>query len=212
MKNEYILLGAILLSAQVQGQWENNKVLKSELVIANQTVSKLTNMAIVRNQYIYRYKSPIETVLKFTSPFGYRELNVPWSGGTRKSEHMGVDLKGDWHCAIHPVAQNGEVIDVWQPPNGYYHGHPEFGGYVRIRHDDDYISGYAHLSSVYVKEHDKLIDGKFYRNGNLISSEDVLGRQGNTGQSTGEHLHLSIMNPEGEFVDPLLYIDTDAWR
>lgn len=207
MKYEIILIGTIMLLAQIEGKMDRISTLKEELSIANNSISTLSNMRIERANHVFKYTSPIKDYDKFTSPFGYRELLNPYTGGTRSSNHKGLDIVGSWHSEIRPVDMNGEVIDVWMPPDDYYRGHDLFGGFVRIKHEDGWISGYTHLSSIYVREQDLLINGKFYRKGKLISAIDVLGRQGDTGISTGEHLHLLIEQPDGTFVDPLKYVE-----
>ena len=208
MKNELILIGAIMLCAQVEGQMAKNTLLKNQLSVSSQAINKLSNMHIERQTHTYKYVAPIakEDYNKKTSPFSYREMLNPFTGGQVSSWHKGVDIVGLWHCTIRPIDLNGEVIDKWYVPTNTRGGHEVFGGYVRIKHPDGWISAYGHLSSIYVKEGDKLIDGIFYRNGVALQSKGILGRQGNTGQSTGEHLHLSIQRPDGVFVDPLRWV------
>ena len=176
----------------------------------NQTIDKLTDARIAVQKYIFKFKKgPIskEYLLKPSSAYGYRELINYQTGGTRTSNHLGFDIVGTWHCPIEPIGLNGEVIDVYPPPDGYYRGHEVHGGYVRIRHDDGWVEGHSHLSAIYVKEGDILKDGIFYRDGKELPSVNLIGRQGNTGQSSGDHDHFSLENEFGEFVDPILYVD-----
>lgn len=201
MKSILVLIVIMMLGAQIENQMMINKTLKTAII-----QSGLSNTGEQRKVYITKYTSPIDKLDKLTSPFGYRELLNPFTGGWMSNYHKGTDMIGLWHCAIKPIDLNGEVIDVWPVPNWYYKGHDVFGAYVRIKHNDKWISGYGHLSAIYVKEGDLLIDGLFYRNGKLLPNKDILGRQGNTGLSTGEHLHLSIKKPDGKFVDPLRWI------
>lgn len=204
-----IIILSIGLLASIQNSITSNKDYEMEIAGLRENIKSFSVQKKAAEEFVYKYTSPIELedLIKKTSPFGYRELLNPYTGGTRASDHMGLDLVGRWRSRIYPIDPNGEVIDVWLPPDGYYKGHPDFGGYVRIEHLDKWITGYPHLSSIYVREGDKLIDGLFYRNGKLISSKNVLGRQGNTGTSTGDHLHISIQKPDGDFVDPLRYIE-----
>ncbi len=179
------------------------RAMKEEVSIASQSVSLLSSMWTERNEHVYKYRSPIESSSLLTSPVGYRELLNPYTGGTRSSEHRGIDLVGTWHCLIRPIALNGVVVDKWYVDPG----HPTHGGYVRIKHPDGWIETHSHLSKIYVKEGDRLIDGKFYRNDKPLPSGGSIGRQGNTGQSEGEHEHLGLLNARGEFVNPLLYVE-----
>ena len=206
MKRELVLIGTIMLLAQIEHQTTKVEMLKHQLHASNNLVSLISNRIVKENEHVFKYTEPFN-VIKKTSPYGYREFLNPFTGGTIKSNHKGLDVVGQWHCEIKPIALNGVVIDVWPVPNWYYKGHELFGGYVRIEHNDGWISGYGHQSAIYVKEGDLLINGLFYREGKVIPSKSTLGRQGNTGISTGEHLHLSIQNNKGDFVDPLKYID-----
>jgi murein DD-endopeptidase MepM/ murein hydrolase activator NlpD len=65
-----------------------------------------------------------------------------------------------------------------------------YGKQIRIDHSDGHKSIYAHLSKVFVKT------GEFVRAGQMIANS------GNTGNSTGPYLHLTI-KLNGKFVDPL---------
>lgn len=209
MKTTLLITGAILLLAYSQHNVTQNNITKARLIKANETINMIGKTKVAIKNYIYKYRSPIalQDIKKNTSPFGYRELRNPFTGGTRTSNHKGLDIVGTWHCRIRPIGMNGEVVEKWYPPSSWASGHDTHGGYVRIKHTDGWIEGHSHLSEIYVKEGDLLIDGLFYRDGKLLSSMGILGRQGNTGLSEGEHLHLSIQTPDGTFVDPLHYID-----
>jgi len=68
-----------------------------------------------------------------------------------------------------------------------------FGNYVIIQHTDGYQSLYAHLDTILV------------RKGATVDQGTIVGRSGNTGQSTGPHLHFSIFR-NGKAVDPRTYV------
>ncbi len=63
-----------------------------------------------------------------------------------------------------------------------------------IAHDDGYTTLYAHQSEIAVSE------------GQWVSQGQVIGYVGSTGDSTGPHLHISFITPDGNFVDPLNFI------
>jgi len=65
-----------------------------------------------------------------------------------------------------------------------------YGLYVIVKHSDGYTSLYAHLGSVSVSE------------GQEVKQGTVLGKSGNTGLSTGPHVHLEIRK-DGVAIDPL---------
>lgn len=148
----------------------------------------------------YKYILPIskDDFLRPTSPFGIRNNPLRQNmGGEDIKQHNGVDLIGTWHGRVVTVA-SGKVIEKWYVPDGKKRtGHPVFGGYIRIQHDDGYVSGYGHLSAIYVHE------------GERVEAGQVIGRIGSTGKSTGEHLHFSIQDSDGNFLQPLKYINIE---
>lgn len=144
---------------------------------------------------------------QLTSPKGYRELLNPFTGGTRASEHEGLDITGTWHARLKPMSPDGVIEDKWVVPNAAlgYRGHDIHGGYVKVRLPSKWLYTFSHMSTIYVRIGDVIKDWKIYRNGKYIG--EFIGRMGDTGQSFGEHLHLAIQDPEGVFVNPLQYVD-----
>ena len=127
------------------------------------------------NQYVHAYGNAIipETYTidltgfhmptpstKITSPFGPR-----W-----RRMHNGLDLKVNIGDTI-VVAFDGKVRIVKYERRGY-------GKYVVIRHDNGLETVYGHLSKQLVEENQ------------LVKAGEVIGLGGNTGRSTGSHLHF----------------------
>jgi len=73
------------------------------------------------------------------------------------------------------ATESGTVTQVRNQPNG-------FGLYIEIRHNNGAFSLYAHLSRQDVREGDR------------VSRGQVIGRSGNTGSSSGPHLHFELSN------------------
>ncbi|MBO5182840.1 MAG: peptidoglycan DD-metalloendopeptidase family protein [Bacilli bacterium] len=98
--------------------------------------------------------------------------------------HAGLDISGcGFGSPIYSIA-SGTVTDVVNncPGQGYY-GSSCGGGYgnvVYINHGNGMIVKYAHLNSVTV------------RVGQTISKGQVVGTMGNSGSSTGTHLHFEV--------------------
>jgi murein DD-endopeptidase MepM/ murein hydrolase activator NlpD len=69
-----------------------------------------------------------------------------------------------------------------------------YGNLVKIRYWDGTVSYFAHMSSISVNPGEKVEPG------------EVVGQSGNTGHSTGPHLHLEIHPDGGEAVDPLPWL------
>ncbi len=116
-----------------------------------------------------------------TSGFGPR--NDPFDRSSIRF-HSGVDLAAAPNEPIHAVAQ-GIVIQAGK--NGL------LGNMVRIRHPDFTESLYAHLSRVLVRTDQEVTRG------------EVIGLLGNTGRSTGHHLHFGFY-VAGKAVDPLSHL------
>ena len=115
-----------------------------------------------------------------TSKFGYRK--DPLGQGTRF--HDGVDLR----CSYEPVyAMLPGVVTKVQ------HGNTGYGNYVVLNHGNIECL-YGHLSDIGVEV------------GEAVQAGDVVAISGNTGRSTGPHLHVK-MTYMGQRVDPLVFID-----
>jgi murein DD-endopeptidase MepM/ murein hydrolase activator NlpD len=69
-----------------------------------------------------------------------------------------------------------------------------FGNLVKIRYWDGTVTFYGHMSHISVSE------------GEGVEPGQVVGQSGNTGHSTGPHLHLEIHPDGGESVDPLAWL------
>lgn len=122
-----------------------------------------------------------------TSPFGTRTLN-----GTTKT-HQGIDLVGKGYTCDYIVAyDDGTVTAALNTCSGKT---PSMGNYVQLKHNDGSVSIYMHMKrgSVTVQVGDKVKRGQ------------RLGFMGNTGNSTGAHLHFGLQ-VGGKYVDPLPYL------
>lgn len=116
-----------------------------------------------------------------TSPFGYRTHPVT---GVYKL-HSGCDISssGIRGASIY-AAKGGTVMKA-----GYNRG---YGNYVLINHGDGYATLYGHADTLLVSA------------GQVVNKGDVIGYVGNTGYSTGPHLHFEVMK-NGEYTNPLSY-------
>lgn len=101
------------------------------------------------------------------SGFGLRV--DPFTG--QMARHEGVDFPADIGTPIRSAAA-GVVIGVSQ--------HPEYGNLVEIDHGNDLTTRYAHCSKVFVQQ------------GALVKRGQVIAAVGNTGRSTGPHLHFEV--------------------
>jgi len=111
-----------------------------------------------------------------SSAFGVRK--DPFTGTQRF--HKGVDLAAPAGTPV-VAALPGKVVSA-----GYESG---YGNTVLVEHDGGLQTRYGHLASVNVKA------------GDIVTSDDMLGKVGSTGRSTGAHLHFEVIRM-GTPVDP----------
>lgn len=101
------------------------------------------------------------------SGYGYR---VDPIYGTGKF-HEGMDFSAPVGTPVYATG-DGKVTDA-----GWNHG---YGNSIDINHGYDYVTRYAHLSKIMVKK------------GQEVKRGDMIGLVGNTGKSTGPHLHYEV--------------------
>ena len=129
----------------------------------------------------FAYTTPVFG--RVTSRFGYRIH--PISGNT--TFHHGADVAAAGGTPVACFA-DGTVCET-----GYS---AVYGNYVKVQHAGDFLSFYAHLSKIAVKE------------GERVSMGDRIGKVGNTGYSTGAHLHFELRR-QGRIIDPFDYLSFD---
>ncbi|MGW6292180.1 transglycosylase family protein [Streptomyces sp. NPDC055058] len=125
------------------------------------------------------------------APLGtpYHKAGSSWS----KGYHTGVDFPVPTGTSVKSVA-NGRVVSAgWEGSFGYQ---------VVVRHADGRYSQYAHLSAISV------------RNGQSVTAGQRIGRSGNTGNSSGPHLHFEVRTGPGfgSDIDPVAYLRAGGVR
>lgn len=193
-----------------QQQEENKRVLQQE---KSKRAALLREIESKRIEYekaleeLERNSREIEQMLLNLekTPEGQKRLATPWKGGfvyplrgqltsrfgmrthpiygIRKM-HTGIDISASPGTAIKASAGGTVVFAGW------------WGGYgkvVIIDHGGGISTLYAHCSSIYVNE------------GQRVAQGEVIAAVGSTGLSTGPHLHFEIRK-NGKPVDPLSYL------
>jgi murein DD-endopeptidase MepM/ murein hydrolase activator NlpD len=102
--------------------------------------------------------------------------------------HEGIDLIGPLYAPVYATG-DGKVREMVRMDRGY-------GNYLLLDHGYGYQTLYAHLSRFEV------------RPGQRVKRGQMIGRLGNTGKSTGPHLHYEVVK-NGRKVDPVYYIFND---
>src|SRR5690606_22611659 len=121
-------------------------------------------------------------VQMITSGFGYR--SDPFHGGA--AMHAGLDFRGRVGDPVHAAAK-GTVTFVGTK-SGY-------GKVVEVSHGNGMMTRYAHMSAWRA------------RVGQQVAAGDVVGLIGNTGRSTGPHLHFEV-RIHGRAVNPRPFLET----
>lgn len=123
---------------------------------------------------------PYNTRVRMTSGFGGR--NDPFGRGHRM--HEGQDFAGSYGSPILATAEGVVTHAGWE--NGY-------GKLVKIQHAFGIETRYGHMSNIRVNV------------GERVSRGERIGDMGNTGRSTGTHLHYEI-RIGGNAINPMKYI------
>ena len=126
---------------------------------------------------------PIKNGLGHISMYFGQNIN-PFSG--QYYIHRGIDLST--YRSGDPVVAtaDGQIVNIDYAE--------DFGNYVTIKHKHGYYTRYAHLLYARV------------RLGQRVQQGDVIGYIGNTGLSTGPHLHYEV-HVGSDVVDPYKYIN-----
>lgn len=155
----------------------NNQV---DSVTANLPQQETDSVDNKQKQWTSSYPSityPLKSI-KVTSPYGYRR--GPFTG--KLSWHNGLDLRAKNEPTY--AMMDGIVEKV-----GYDN---RSGNYVTLRHGNYYVS-YCHLSSIIV------------RKGEYVYPGIIVGVTGDTGRSTGSHLHLTCKK-DGKSINPTILL------
>jgi murein DD-endopeptidase MepM/ murein hydrolase activator NlpD len=150
----------------------------------------------------YRFQTPDDGIVDFYDDAGKSAkkflVRKPMSGGVLRSGfgprkhpilgyvrmHTGVDWAEDTGAPIF-AAGNGTVMKADWDTGGY-------GRKIEIQHLNGYATHYAHLSGF----------ARGIQPGARVRQGQIIGYVGNTGLSTGPHLHYEVLI-NGSFVDPM---------
>lgn len=114
-------------------------------------------------------------------------ITQPYGNG-----HNGVDLRARTGTPLYATS-DGEVLRTGYDGDGY-------GWYIVVKHSG-YVDLYAHLR-----------EEPYFAKGDYVTEGEVLGPSGNTGRSTGPHLHYEVFSSYLNYLlrrrtDPLAYLE-----
>lgn len=184
MKYLIILFFSInILSAQKS----IDSLVDRSLIISKDTI-KISRIKNILGKKAYKYSTKFEYIpsinplnpkklKRFSSKFGKRFHPID----NKVKPHLGLDISAKKGTPIHAAAK-GVVVSVVSSKYGY-------GNQVIIKHKYGFKTRYAHLHSAYVKK------------GQVVEKGKIIGFVGNSGKSTGYHLHFEILKNE-KHIDP----------
>jgi murein DD-endopeptidase MepM/ murein hydrolase activator NlpD len=100
-------------------------------------------------------------------------------------DHRGIDIVTEKRANVH-ASYSGRVLHIGDDD--------VYGKIIILAHKDNFYTFYGHLDSIFVKKH------------NFIKNNEVIGLVGETGQTSGPHLHFEIWN-DWKISDPRLLIN-----
>ena len=155
--------------------------LQSQIDLSGSQLSALENVILSRQlgQEIHPEGRPVSTGY-MSSGFGRRV--DPFTGGTEF--HEGIDFAAPEGTRIRAVAAG---IVTWAGPRGGY------GNMVQVDHGNGYATRYGHAYKVLVHV------------GETVQRGDVLALVGDTGRSTGPHVHFEVLR-NGREVNPARFV------
>lgn len=139
-------------------------------------------------------KLNIDTTQPISNINGIKIATVPITGSISSRYGVSSSIRVSTHTGLDIAAKTGTPINVvadgtvtFAARNGAY------GNLVKIDHGNGVETWYAHTSKMYVKI------------GQKVKAKDVIAAVGNTGNSTGPHLHLEV-RINGKHVNPQQYL------
>lgn len=123
---------------------------------------------------------PLRNNISITSPYGVR--THPIFGNSKM--HHGIDLKAHYE-GVYAVLDGIITETGWDSKGG--------GNFIKIKHFNRFETSYLHLSEIY------------YKVGEKVRAGFIIGKSGNTGNSTGPHLHFAVKE-YGRTINPAHFL------
>lgn len=157
--------------------------LERQIYTESQSFDELRELALLSRDRLDHIPSiqpvPDKYLKQMASGYGYRSDPVY---GTKKF-HEGLDYSADIGTPVYATGDGTVVKAGW---DGAY------GNAIDIDHGYNYLTRFAHLSQINVKP------------GQKVKRGDLIGKVGNTGKSTGPHLHYEV-RLNGQPQNPINY-------
>ena len=194
LKNELDSLKAILKenSSANNKKWDRQKMQDSLILVAQTKMlihsqngkNQLTQYDFVnkpREKNFSKIVMPLNREISITSPYGTRMH--PIFGASKF--HNGIDLAANYENVYSVL--DGIVTETGWDNNGG-------GNYIKVNHFNRFETAYLHLSEIY------------YRVGEFVKAGFIIAKSGNSGNSTGPHLHFSVKE-FGQNINPTHFLN-----
>ncbi len=194
LKNELDSLKAILKenSSANNKKWDRQKMQDSLILVAQTKMlihsqngkNQLTQYDFVnkpREKNFSKIVMPLNREISITSPYGTRMH--PIFGASKF--HNGIDLAANYEN-VYSVLDGIVTETGWDNKGG--------GNYIKIKHFNRFETAYLHLSEIY------------YRVGEFVKAGFIIAKSGNSGNSTGPHLHFSVKE-FGQSINPAHFLN-----
>ena len=194
LKNELDSLKAILKenSSANNKKWDRQKMQDSLILVAQTKMlihsqngkNQLTQYDFVnkpREKNFSKIVMPLNREISITSPYGTRMH--PIFGASKF--HNGIDLAANSENVYSVL--DGIVTETGWDNNGG-------GNYIKVNHFNRFETAYLHLSEIY------------YRVGEFVKAGFIIAKSGNSGNSTGPHLHFSVKE-FGQSINPSHFLN-----
>ena len=173
-------------------KWDRQKLQDSLILVAQTKMlihsqnskNQLTQYEFVNEPREKKYSKivmPLNREISITSPYGTRIHPV---FGASKF-HNGIDLAANYENVYSVL--DGIVTETGWDNNGG-------GNYIKVNHFDRFETAYLHLSEIY------------YRVGEFVKAGFIIAKSGNSGNSTGPHLHFSVKE-FGQNINPTHFLN-----
>ena len=173
-------------------KWNRQKLQDSLILVAQTKMfdqiknskNQLTQYEFVNEPREKNYSKivmPLNREISITSPYGTRMH--PIFGASKF--HNGIDLAANYENVYSVL--DGIVTETGWDNNGG-------GNYIKVNHFNRFETAYLHLSEIY------------YRVGEFVKAGFIIAKSGNSGNSTGPHLHFSVKE-FGQNINPTHFLN-----
>ena len=194
LKDELDSLKTVLKenSSVYNKKWDRQKLQDSLILVAQTKMlihsqnskNQLTQYDFVnkpREKNFSKIVMPLNREISITSPYGTRMH--PIFGASKF--HNGIDLAANYENVYSVL--DGIVTETGWDNNGG-------GNYIKVNHFNRFETAYLHLSEIY------------YRVGEFVKAGFIIAKSGNSGNSTGPHLHFSVKE-FGQNINPTHFLN-----